>query len=112
MHLAQHKVEQDYHELKALLAQTSLFIKHASPKNEALDEHMQRAAKDMLRMDESIRALIVDVKRQLKTKENLTRDDASRKIQDMWKVRQARKKLQELLRSIYARLHDPITGHA
>ncbi|RHY28757.1 hypothetical protein DYB32_005727 [Aphanomyces invadans] len=56
------------------------------------------------------RTLMGHVKKSLKSK-HLTRADAVRKIQEMWKVRKARKHLKALLRSVYQRMEDPATGN-
>ncbi|KAF0687243.1 Aste57867_21005 [Aphanomyces stellatus] len=124
-HLASHKMEQDFRELKSMLVETNAWIETAAgASNQAMEGKIQRAFQDIHAIDAGIRQVLVlsvtmtrharrslmdHVKVSLKQR-NLTRQDAVRKIEAMWRVRQARKHFRQLLRSVYQLLEDPVTG--
>ncbi|ETV84673.1 hypothetical protein, variant [Aphanomyces astaci] len=111
-HLTQLKLEQDFHELRGMLDQTSSFLDTAAKagaSHHPTETKVKKAIEDISTIDSGIRTLMGRVKKSLKCK-HLTRADAVRKIQDMWKVRKARKHFKALLRSIYKRMEDPVTG--
>nr|RHZ09174.1 hypothetical protein DYB37_000690 [Aphanomyces astaci] len=95
-----------------MLNQTSSFLDTAAKagvSHHPTETKVKKAMEDISTIDSGIRTLIGHVKKSLKCK-HLTRADAVRKIQDMWKVRKARKHFKALLRSIYKRMEDPVTG--
>lgn len=53
--------------------------------------------------------MIEQVQQEFKTK-YMTREEAIGKIQNVWKIRKARKTLRDMIRNIYQQFKDPVTG--
>jgi spore germination cell wall hydrolase CwlJ-like protein len=118
-HLATHQLEQDQAELKLLLNETQTFLhentnltektRRLLPGSQKNNFDFAKAFESIQLIDTTLKELIKQVHVQLSTKP-LTKLDAIKKIQSMWKIRQARKQLKLLIRSIYTEFKDPATG--
>ncbi|TMW63345.1 hypothetical protein Poli38472_002286 [Pythium oligandrum] len=116
-HVTQHKLEQDTAELQLLLNQTQSFLQSKRGHSTAVSSYrtprgsvdFKRAKANASAISTTLRDLMEQIHTEL-AKKPLTREDALIKIQTMWRIRKARKQLNELLRSIYQTFEDPTTG--
>ncbi|KAH9186555.1 hypothetical protein AeNC1_011469 [Aphanomyces euteiches] len=109
-HLIHHNGEQECLELGDVLDLTrSIITVAANASNEPLEVRVNQAMDDIESIDAGVRRLKGHVNHSLRT-QNLTRADAAKKIQDAWKLFKARKLFRQLIRSVYERLEDPLTG--
>lgn len=116
--MSSHHLEQDAAEIKLLLDETQAYFSCSkspevstglsTPAPAPVDFHQ---AFDRLRsVQTTLKDLLEQIHSELEEKPPLTREEALRRIQTMWRLRKARKQLKALVRDVYSSFVDPVSG--
>lgn len=110
--IARHKLEQDEQELETLLCRT----RACHEKTRALGQErsqsqplLDRAERTLEDIHKTIHVLRSNIQSEL-AKPCRTKAEAVTCIQNMWKIRQSKKRLRELIHQLYRRVLDPNSG--
>ena len=105
--------ERTVEDFSALLRVTGQFRQDAKAVSDSLhtDSKLQKAMKDMDAIEDMVREIMDDVSNGgslgIGTRKERV---AASKLQNLWRMRAARKKLRNMIRQVYERFEDPATG--